>query len=223
MKVAICTRQRYDDEHVFRRRMELARRTCIPAVIAAAEKLRCQDLARRQAELVDSGPEYSLTWVWRAHKRHRDAIMRALTEEGWTHWISVVDAFGPDGDDVQVALDSDDRIEPQYLRMVADYWRPGFVELRSWQPIKQRLSDGQLFRHRFRYRTKKRVSPFYAIYNPHPELYAYVASHGQLHRLIQPNWRPEPGAIAVIHGANALMDLHRSDVPILKRSAHDYV
>jgi hypothetical protein len=204
MRVSVCTRQRYDDDDTFERRMDLARRTCIPAVVAAAEL----PAVVAAAEIFGA----SLTWRWRAHERHAPDVWAAVAGAGWPGRIEVVDDFGPETDDVQVTLDSDDRIEPGYLATVMSYWRRGRTELRTWQPIKQRLSDGRLHRHRFRYRVKKRVSPFYAIYNPTEELYAYCASHGKLHELVQPKWMKGPGAIAVIHGDNALMDLRAGDI-----------
>jgi hypothetical protein len=206
----VYTRQCYDDDKHFRARMELARRTCIPAMVAAAKNLK---------------PDVVIAWAWRAHERHLEAIERIVRDGGWTHALEVLQHFGPGRDDIQSTLDSDDRIRPTFLYTIEasyftiqGYERPRLTELRSWQPIKQRLEDGACFRHRYRYEEKGRVSPFYAIYNPTAEVHVYARSHGQMHQLLEPRWSREPGAIAVIHGANRLMDLRASDTPIRRRS-----
>jgi hypothetical protein len=222
MRITVCTRQRYEDDETFRKRMALARKTCIPAVIAAAEEL--QELADIALErgVEDRWAKLDVAWRWLVLDRHIVEATEVIRSAGWRWRLQLASAWGPEDDDVQVTLDSDDRIEPEYLVTVASHWRPGKTELRSWQPIKQRLKDGRLHRHRYRYRVKGRVSPFYAVYNPTERVHAYVVSHGKLHELIEPIWMRDPGAIAVIHGENALMDLRAGDVRIEAPSRADY-
>lgn len=202
----LFTRQKYDDE-AFARRMDLARRTCIPSVVAALDGI---------------GPGFR--WVWKAHLRHAATIRRVLRSEGFDREIEVTEDFSPPTEpvDIHSTLDSDDRIEPHFLRLQQSYWQEGVQRLISWQPLKQRHSDGQLYRHRYRYEKSGRVSPFYAIYNPDAGLYAYCQSHGVLHKHTSPTWKRDPGAVAVIHDANKLMDLRSRDIPIDVPSEADY-
>lgn len=195
MRHHLFTRQRYEDDD-FRRRMDLALRTCIPAVLEAAATL---------------APGFR--WTWKAHTHHESEIRRILETEGWTHELAVVEKFTPPTEhaDLHSTLDSDDIIGPEFLSVQQAYWKPGITEIRSWQPIKLRLSDGALFRHRFRYAAKGRVSPFYAVYNPTPSVYAYSASHMDMQDHAPTTWHSDPGAICVVHGGNALNSINHRD------------
>jgi hypothetical protein len=195
----LFTRQKYDDD-TFRRRMDLALRTCIPAVLESASEL---------------APGFR--WTWKAHARHESEIRRILEAEGWAHEIAVVETFTPPepgSADLHSTLDSDDIIGPDYLRMQQSYWRPGITEVRSWQPVKQRLSDGTLYHHRLQYRARRRVSPFYMISNPTPTIYAYSVTHMDMQSYAPTTWERETGAICVVHGANALNSIDHRDLRI---------
>lgn len=202
----LFTRQKYDDEH-FRRRMDLACRTCIPSVMAALDGI---------------GPGFR--WVWKARPEHHDELRRILEREGFDREVECVDTFTPPANQPHIhsTLDSDDRIEPHFLELQQGYWQPAVQKILSWQPLKQNHEDGSLHRHRFRYEERGRVSPFYAIYNPSATLYAYCESHGHLHKLIRPEWKRDPGAIAVIHETNKLMDLSPRDCALSAPSEADY-
>jgi hypothetical protein len=196
----VYTRQRYDDGP-FMKRMLLAVETCIPAMIEAARQV----------------PEdVVLRWAWRAHARHSSAIYETLRGAGWSGGIEVVDVFGPASDQIQSSLDSDDRIGPGFLRMQQGHYRPGGPFIVTWQPEKQRLEDGRIFRHRMRYKANL-PSPFYAVFNPGPTVHAYRVKHGAMHTLAPCTLSSEPGAIAVIHAGNKHMDLNRYDLPMPRR------
>lgn len=188
----VYTRQRYDDGP-FQERMELALETCIPAMVAAAAK--CQHPVR---------------WAWRAHPHHAESLVDTVRAGGWKGELEVLEEFGPFGD-VQSTLDSDDRIEPHFLHRVQLCHRPGAPFVVTWQPIKQRLSDGAKFAHRMKYQAYK-PSNFYAVYNPTAAVHVYARKHGEMHLLGAPcRVAGDRGAIVVIHAGNPNQTINGRD------------
>ena len=191
------TRQRYDDDHEMRYRMELARETSIASMVAALKRAL-----------------YPVRWRWAILPRHEELVRQTLLEAGWTGEFLPTETWPPEqleDDDISSTLDSDDKVAPGFLRIIQRHWAPGKPFIVTWQPVKERYSDGAIFEHRFKY-TNDRPSPFYAIYNPTSRCYVYRKKHGHMDQLGAPvTMSKERGAIAVIHGRNKLMDISSRD------------
>lgn len=201
----VYTRQRWADEKQTVERMSLARLTTIPSMVAAAK-------AALQP----------VRWAWFSHERDHELIKRIVSRAGYPGPILTLDVDGYvplfEEDDLQTTLDSDDKVTSYFLKRVQGRWKPGTKPyIVSWQPIKERLDDGFLFKHRMRYATN-RPSPFYTVYNPDARAHAYAKKHGHMHLVGAPvELTTERGAIAVIHGENTLMDLKSGDTPLAPR------
>lgn len=196
MRHTVYTQQHYADDGVFAARMELARRTSIPAMLHAAALT-----------------HHPVRWAWQVRERHEWLVRQVLEEEGWTGEIMTIRGFAPFGDDVQSTLDSDDRIEPGFLATVQGYYRPDETFIVTWQPVKQDLETGDFYRHRRRYAATG-PSMFYAVYNPTDQVRVYAKTHERMHWLAPTLLATDAGAIAVIHGANALATITEADIPL---------
>lgn len=202
---SMYTRQRYADEEELAYRMELAAKTSIPSMVDSA------GLA-----------PHPVRWVWAVLERDKARVSDTLLEAGWQGSIVLQDSWPPAqllDDHISSTLDSDDRVASFYLTKMQKRWKPGPTFVVTWQPIKQRLEDGELFQHRMTYATN-RPSPFYAVYNPSEECYVYARSHGQMHLCGAPVELARErirGAIAVIHDRNKLMDLRKGDTPLRRK------
>lgn len=203
----VYTRMRYEDEQQLLSRVELARATTIPSMVAAAKRA-----------------EYQVRWAWFALERDHERIRSIVTGAGYPGEVITLDR-GSEGyvplyeeDNVQSTLDSDDKVAAYFLARVQRRWKPPVTPpqpyIVTWQPIKERFQDGALFNHRMRYAATK-PSPFYSVYNPTEKVHVYAKSHGHMHELGAPvELVNERGAIAVIHGGNALMDIKSGDTPL---------
>lgn len=195
----VYTRQHYVDDSTFAARMELARRTSIPAMLEASAQA-----------------EHPVRWAWQVREPHEELLRRVLEEEGWTGELRAIRHFAPFDDDVQSTLDSDDRITSSFLATIQDAYRPGAPYILTWQPAKTDLHTGRFYHHRRRY-SSRCPSPFYAVYNPTLSCRVYAKTHERMHELAPTALAPEAGAIAVIHGANALARIDERDVPFSGR------
>lgn len=195
MKHSVYTRQAYVDDERFYARMDLAKKTCIPAMIAAA--LRAQHPVR---------------WVWWAFPRHHAHVRTVVRGYGWTGPLTVTsgDSWLAD-DDIQTTLDSDDQVDAGFLQNVQDLHEPGAPYLVSWQPVKLELATGQRYRMRMRY-SGSTPSMFYSIYNPTSDVRVYALTHTRMSELCKSFLAPVEGsAFAVIHDGNHLMQIHREE------------
>jgi hypothetical protein len=181
--------------------MLLALDTCIPSMRIAARFA-----------------PYPVRWIWAIAPEDADLVLSSLDAGGWTGGILLLSIMqGQREDTIQTALDSDDRIGPDFLTVVQSYWRPSSAPyLITWQPVKQDFHTGKLYRHSSRYREDK-PSPFYTVYNPDPSTQIYSRKHGEMH-LAFPSRRTylghEGGAVAVIHSDNKLQKITPQDLPL---------
>lgn len=196
----IYTRHTFElDDPRFRKRLELAAETSIPAVREALSSLEAE--------------EWTWLWVWWCRPGAEELILEHVGHDLPVECLRG-DTWHPD-DEIQLTLDSDDMIPPGFIDHVEGLWEPtDFPYLRTWQPTKLDLRTSKRYKMAFRY-SSSTPSMFYAVYNPTERVRVYARTHTRMSELAPCELvQGGPGVTAGIHDDNQLMTIAHGDKEI---------
>jgi len=123
---------------------------------------------------------------------------------------------------IQVALDSDDLVEPQFIDRIRELCVGSKSIHISFQPQKLDIKTGKVYKMSDNYEKSKTGSPCYAIYQPEFKYFAYHDSHLKIGKLMDKTiYTPEGYVYMSIHDTNDSTGIKKNDTLIKKDNRVD--
>jgi hypothetical protein len=198
-RIAVITRFHFDeDSKDFEWRYEYYKDKVLPCLLAQTDQDFCINI-----------------WC----EPHHDELFKSLSDKiniiridktnfhwngnsirDFANWSGVE---GMDIAKIQVGLDSDDLLEPDFIAKVRELSVGDKARLMSFQPIKLDVKSGKKYKMK-NYEMRKRCSPVFATYQPKDNVFAYYRSHYRMNK--DPRWEviyiPEGYCTMSIHSFN---------------------
>lgn len=124
--------------------------------------------------------------------------------------------------DIQVALDSDDLVEPQFLAKIRQICVGSKSIHISFQPDKLNIKTGKLYKMSDNYKNSGTGSPCYALYQPEFKYFAYHDSHLKIGNLMDKTIYIDEGYVHMsIHDTNDSTGIKKTDIEIKRNNKMD--
>jgi pyruvyltransferase len=124
--------------------------------------------------------------------------------------------------EIQVALDSDDTIEPQFLSKINDICKGKESIHISFQPVKKGIKTGKIYEMLDNYEVNKTGSPCYALYQPDFKYFVHHDSHLRIGKLLDKTiYIPEGYVYMSIHDMNDSTGVKEKDIEIKRPKKMD--